>query len=57
MYKEGTPQFDNIFSQTGQTQTFGFEFSISGNTLTVYSDYNSDGDYLDEDEAVVYTKQ
>jgi len=57
MYKEGTPQFDNIFSQTGQSQTFGFEFSISGNTMTVYSDYNSDGDYLDEDEAIVYTRQ
>jgi hypothetical protein len=57
MYKEGTPQFDNIFTQTGQSQTFGFEYSISGNTMTVYSDYNSDGDYLDEDEAIVYTKQ
>jgi len=57
MYKEGTPQFDNIFSQTGQTQTFGFEFSISENTMTIYSDYNGDGDYNDEDEAIVYTKQ
>lgn len=57
MYKEGTSQFDNIFSQTGQSQSFGFEYSISGNTMTVYSDNNSDGDYNDDEEAIVYTKE
>ena len=56
-YKEGTTQFESIFSQTGQAKSFGFEYSISENTMTVYSDNNADGDYADDGEALVYTRQ
>jgi|WetSurMetagenome_2_1015567.scaffolds.fasta_scaffold542237_1 hypothetical protein len=56
-YKEGTMEFENVFTQTGQAKSFSFEYSVSDNTLTIYSDNNSDGDYADANETVVYTRQ
>lgn len=56
-YKEGTTGYDNFFAQNGQSKSFGFEFSISGNSMTVMSDNNRDGDYEDAGEKVIYAKQ
>src|SRR5665648_56411 len=56
-YKEGSVEFESILSQTEQSQTFESEYSISGSELTLKTDNNYDGDYLDEDEVTVYTKQ
>jgi len=56
-YKEGTTGYDNFFAQNGQSKSFGFEFSISGNSMTLMSDNNQDNDYDDAGEMVIYTKQ
>lgn len=56
-YKEGTPAFDTLFAQTGQSKTFSFEYAVSGNSLTIYSDNNNDGNYTDPNETTVYTRQ
>jgi hypothetical protein len=57
MYKEGTSQYDLIFSQTGQPKTFISEFSVDGPILTLKTDNNDDGDYTDINETTFYTKQ
>jgi hypothetical protein len=57
MYKEGTSQYDLIFSETGQPKTFLSEFSVAGTILTLKTDNNSDGDYTDINETTFYTKQ
>jgi len=56
-YKEGTTEFDAILSQSGQSKTFKSEYSVAGDKLTLKTDNNEDGDYLDEDEVTIYTKQ
>ena len=56
-YKAGTDFFDLILQESGQAPTFKSEYSVSGNTLTLKTDNNEDGDYLDEGETVTYTKQ
>jgi hypothetical protein len=57
VYKEGSSQFENVFSQSGQPRTQKAEYSITGNKMTVKTDNNNDGDYTDEDETTVYTRQ
>ncbi len=37
--------------------SFEVKYSVSGNFLTLSIDANNDGDYTDENETVVYTKQ
>lgn len=56
-YKEGSAEFETILSQAEQPRTFESEYSVSGDKLTLKTDNNNDGDYLDEDEVTVYTKQ
>jgi len=56
-YKAGSGLFELIIAESGQSTTFTSEYSVSGNTLTLKTDDNEDGDYLDEDESVTYTKQ
>ena len=56
-YKEGTPEFDSILSQVNQSKTFKSEFSVSDNKLTIKTDLNKDGDYLDDKEITIYSKQ
>jgi hypothetical protein len=57
MYKEGTSQYDLIFTQTGQPKTFKSEFSVAGTILTLKTDNNNDGDFTDINETTLYTKQ
>jgi hypothetical protein len=57
MYKEGTSQYDLIFTQTGQPKTFKSEFSVDGTILTLKTDNNNDGDFTDINETSLYTKQ
>jgi hypothetical protein len=56
-YKEGSSMFDDILNSSEQPKTFESEYSISGDKLTMKTDNNNDGDYLDEDETTIYTKQ
>ena len=56
-YKDGQSQFSSLLSQSGMEKTFNSEYSISGNNLTLKTDNNNDGDYNDENEVTVYTKQ
>lgn len=56
-YKAGSSLFDMILEGSGQSVSFQSEYSVSGNTLTLKTDNNDDGDYLDEEESVTYTKQ
>lgn len=56
-YKKGTSEFDVLVSQMDQPKTFESKFSVSGNKMIIQTDLNSDGDYLDEMETSVYTKQ
>jgi len=56
-YKEGSAEFDALLLQGEQSKTFNSEYSISENKMTLKTDNNNDGDYLDGDEVTVYTKQ
>lgn len=57
IYKEGTTEFDTLLSGAGQSKTFKSEYSVAGNKLTIKTDINKDGDFLDDKETRVYTKQ
>jgi hypothetical protein len=56
-YEATDPGFNALLTDLGQTKTFKFEYSISGNLMTLRTDKNEDGDTLDENETTVYTKQ
>jgi hypothetical protein len=56
-YKAGSSTFDILMGKSGQNKIFTSEYSVSGNKLTLKSDNNDDGDYLDEGESTVFTKQ
>ena len=56
IYKEGTTEFDTLLSGAGQSKTFKSEYSVAGNKLTIKTDINKDGDFLDAKETRVYTK-
>lgn len=55
-YKEGTPEFDSLLSLAKLSQTFKSEYSVSGNKLTLKTDYNNNGKY-EANETTVYTRQ
>jgi hypothetical protein len=56
-YAEGSSMFNLIISESVGGATFTSEYSVSGNTLTLKTDDNGDGDYLDEGESEMFTKQ
>ena len=56
-YKKGTDEFNQLITDKDQPKTFEAKYSISGNKLTIQIDKNGNGDYLDEMETSVYTKQ
>ncbi len=56
-YKAGSAEFETLLSQTEQSKTFKSEYSIEGDKLTLKTDNNNDGDYLDANETNVYTRQ
>jgi hypothetical protein len=56
-YKDNQSEFSSLISQSGMKSTFKSEYSVSGNNLTLKTDNNNDGDYNDENEGTIYTKQ
>lgn len=56
-YPAGSDEFNELLDEAGQSQTFESEFSVSGNNMTIKTDNNDDGDYLDEMETSEYTRQ
>jgi len=56
-YQEGSLFFGIIMSQINKDVDFQSEYTINGNKLTLKTDVNDDGDYADENESVVYTRQ
>lgn len=56
-YQTGSADFDDLLAKTGQSKTFKSAYSVSGNQLTLKTDNNEDGDYLDDNETTVYTRQ
>lgn len=57
VYKEGSSEFNSLIESSGIPTSFEVKYSVSGNFLTLSMDENNDGDYTDENETVVYTKQ
>lgn len=57
VYKEGSSEFNSLIESSGIPTSFEVKYSVSGNFLTLSIDENNDGDYTDENETVVYTKQ
>lgn len=57
VYKKGSSEFDSLIESSGIPTSFEVKYSVSGNFLTLSIDENNDGDYIDENETVVYTKQ
>jgi hypothetical protein len=57
MYKEGSSVFTSLFSQTGQSQNVKSVYEVSGSKMTLKTDNNNDGDYTDDGETTVYTKE
>ena len=57
VYKKGSSEFDSLIANNNIQTSFEIKYSISGNLLTLSIDGNNDGDYTDEGETVVYTKQ
>lgn len=55
--KEGDEDFNAMLQLYGLDKTFTEELSVSGNQLTLKSDDNHDGDYLDDMETTVFTRQ
>lgn len=56
-YQKGSTEFDALFITLGESKTFESKFTVAGNKLTLQTDKNDDGDYLDELETSVYTKK
>ena len=57
VYKEGSSEFNSLIESNDIPTSFEVKYSVSGNFLTLSIDGNNDGDYTDENETVVYTKQ
>jgi hypothetical protein len=56
-YNDSQNQFSTLISQSGMAATFESEYTITGNNLTLRTDNNDDGDYNDENEVTIYTKE
>jgi hypothetical protein len=55
-YKAGSAELDLLLSVSGQPKAFESEYSVSGNKLTLVTDYNVNGVFGDEFETTVYTR-
>lgn len=56
-YKEGDPLFDKLLLQVKQSKSYMAEYTVTGNELVMQTDHNEDGDYLDERETIIFTRQ
>ena len=57
MFTIGSSDFQSLMSDNGIPMTFNSQFSVSGNKLTIMVDINSNGNFTDQGETTVYTKQ
>ena len=55
-YKDTQSGFSDLLSQIGGEQAFSSEYVITGNTMTLSTDYNGDADYDDEGEIMIYLR-
>jgi hypothetical protein len=56
-YSKEQNEFDQLISESGMPETYSAQFSVSGGSLTFKVDINEDGDFDDEGEVTIYTKQ
>ena len=56
-HSKGSAEFDSLLEEVGQPAIFESEYIVAGNKLTLKTDNNEDGDFEDEMEITVYTKQ
>ncbi|MGE5395250.1 MAG: hypothetical protein ACM3P1_10930 [Candidatus Saccharibacteria bacterium] len=56
-YKEGSLFYGLIMDQVGRKPDFQAEYTVSSNTLTLKTDMNNDGDFLDANETTTYNRQ
>ena len=56
-YKEGSLFYGLIMDQVGQDADFQSEYAVSSNKLTLKTDMNNDGDFLDSNETTTYSRQ
>ncbi|HLN75118.1 MAG: hypothetical protein ACM3O8_02645 [Methylococcaceae bacterium] len=56
-YKEGSLLYGLILDQTGKKADFQSEYTVISNKLTLKSDLNKDGDFLDANETTTYNRQ
>lgn len=57
MYKKGSDDFKTIITESGLPTSYQLTYSISGRKMTLMTDSNGDGDFTDENESIIYTKQ
>jgi hypothetical protein len=56
-YKRGDQFFTQFMEYIEMPETLEGEYQVDGNELTLKSDLNDDGDYIDEGETTTYTRQ
>lgn len=56
-YKEGSLLYGLILDQVGQEADFQSDYTVSSDKLTLKTDMNKDGDFLDTNETTTYTRQ
>lgn len=56
-YKSNETGFTTLLAFLEMPSSFQSEYEISGNQLTLKTDYNADSDYNDDGEVTVYTRQ
>lgn len=56
-YQEGSLLYGLIMDQAGRESDFQAEYAVSSNKLTLKTDLNNDGDSVDANETITYTRQ
>lgn len=56
-YKEGSLLYGLILDQSGRKADFQSEYTVNNNKLTLKTDINKDGDFLDANETTTYNRQ
>lgn len=56
-YNESTMLYGFIMERAGRESDFQAEYTVSSNKLTLKTDLNTDGDFLDANETTIYNRQ
>jgi len=56
-YQKGTQEFLEVASILGLSEVMHVEFSIAGDNMTFLTDHNGDGDFYDDGELTLYTRE